>query len=92
MNVATQTPKREIQWLRSQQYDMVLILGVLCLGIFSALMAVAQPALLWPIITINLWLFGYHHVRPMGYLYHLFLLAMVALFETKLGRIAGLPR
>jgi len=120
MSIATEVPQREIQWLRSQQYDMALIVGVLFIGVFAALLAVAQPALLWPIIIVNLWLFGYHHVvatytrlcfdkesfkrsrflifglapigRPMGHLHDLFLLAMVALFETKLGCIPSVPR
>ena len=54
--------RNQIQWLQNMQFDVVFILGVLLLGCGLAFSAVIQPNLLWPIITINLWLLGYHHV------------------------------
>lgn len=49
-------------WLRSQRFDLVLIVGVWALAITTAAVVIAQPALLWPVIFANLWLLGYHHV------------------------------
>ena len=49
-------------WLRSPQYDVGLIGGVLLLALISGLVVVANPALFKVVLLIDIWFLGYHHV------------------------------
>lgn len=53
---------RGFTWLRSPQFDLVFILGLPALGILTAAIVVLKPDLFWPILLIDLWFLGYHHV------------------------------
>jgi hypothetical protein len=49
-------------WLRSRRFDLGLILGVAALALTAGLTAVRSPHWLELIVTLDLWLLGYHHV------------------------------
>lgn len=49
-------------WLRSRSFDLWFILGVAAIALLSGLLVVAKPALFGPVLFLDLWLLGYHHV------------------------------
>jgi len=49
-------------WLRGAEFDGVLIFGVAALGLASGAAVVTWPGLFPLILTLDLWLLGYHHV------------------------------
>jgi hypothetical protein len=49
-------------WLRSREFDACFIFGVAALALASGLLAALVPALFLPILLLDLWLLGYHHV------------------------------
>ena len=55
---------RSLQWagLRSPTFDWMLIAGTAIIAIASGLAVVADPRLFAPILALDLWLLGYHHV------------------------------
>lgn len=48
--------------LRSPVFDLAFLLGITVLAFASGLAASLSPGLLIPIVTLDLWLLGYHHV------------------------------
>lgn len=52
----------EWRWLRSAQFDAVLVLGLPLLSIAVIAAIAIHPALFLPILIADLWLLGYHHV------------------------------
>ena len=55
---------QSLQWtgLRSPTFDWMLIAGTAIIAIASGLAVVADPRLFAPILALDLWLLGYHHV------------------------------
>lgn len=49
-------------WLRTPQYDLLLIVGVAVLALATGAAAVAWPELFPVLLFLDLWLLGYHHV------------------------------
>jgi hypothetical protein len=49
-------------WLRNARFDLVFILGISAFAICIGLVVVWQPFVLIPILIIDLWFLGYHHV------------------------------
>lgn len=49
-------------WLRSRAFDAGFIGGTTALALGSALLVVLVPALFVPILLLDVWLLGYHHV------------------------------
>ena len=49
-------------WLRSAGVDGTLILGGVALALLSGTAIVIEPSLFWPILVVDLWVLGYHHV------------------------------
>jgi hypothetical protein len=49
-------------WLRSPQFDLAFVVGLPALAILTAAIVVWHPALFIPILIIDLWFLGYHHV------------------------------
>jgi hypothetical protein len=58
-NSATPAPSR---WLRNAQFDLVFIIGLVALGVGTGLVVVSFPDLFLPILILDLWFLGYHHV------------------------------
>lgn len=53
---------RKWPWLVSQSFDLSFVLGVLALASGTAAVVVQFPNLFLPILLLDLWLLGYHHV------------------------------
>jgi len=49
-------------WLRSPQFDLSFVLGLPALAFLTGLVVVYQPQLFIPILILDLWFLGYHHV------------------------------
>ena len=50
------------EWLRSRPFDMTLILGVTSLALCSGWVVNSWPKLFIPVLILDLWILGYHHV------------------------------
>lgn len=49
-------------WLRSPSFDLIFILGLPALALGAGAVVIAQPALFLPVLLLDLWVLGYHHV------------------------------
>lgn len=49
-------------WLRGPVFDLGFIVGLTALALASGSIAVLYPRLFMPMVLLDLWLFGYHHV------------------------------
>lgn len=49
-------------WLRGPGFDLTFIAGISAVALLSGAIVVADPRLFVPILLIDLWLLGYHHV------------------------------
>lgn len=61
----TATPTRSyanLPWIRNADFDTGFILGVLGLSCLTGLVILWEPTLFYPILVIDLWFLGYHHV------------------------------
>lgn len=61
----TTTPQRnsfERGWLDGAAYDSIFIFGVAAIAIASGLIVLWNPDLFYPVLLVDLWLLGYHHV------------------------------
>ena len=56
------SPRERSVWLRGAGFDSALILGGLCLAVLSGAAILYEPSWFWPILVIDLWVLGYHHV------------------------------
>lgn len=63
MNTSKPTPHSyESGWLDSAAYDSIFIFGVAAIALVSGLIVLIEPALFYPVLLVDLWLLGYHHV------------------------------
>ena len=53
---------RPSAWLRDPGFDSALLLGGLALAAASAGAIAVEPSLFYPILVVDLWVLGYHHV------------------------------
>lgn len=51
-----------LPWIRNAQFDMMFIVGLLALSVITGLVILWEPSLFYPILVIDLWFLGYHHV------------------------------
>lgn len=49
-------------WLKSRAFDLAFIRGIALLAVGSGLIVVMSPNLLVPVLLLDFWLLGYHHV------------------------------
>jgi hypothetical protein len=49
-------------WLRNRQFDSVFILGIAALALSVGIVVTLHDRLFGPVLALNLWLLGYHHV------------------------------
>jgi hypothetical protein len=61
-SIAWTAPVLEGRWLRGAGFDLVFIVGVFSLSVGVAAFVIAYPLLFWPVLLIDLWVLGYHHV------------------------------
>lgn len=62
MSVMTFTGIAAYPWLRSARFDLSLIVGVLLLALGTTAVVSRFPELFVPVLVLDLWLLGYHHV------------------------------
>lgn len=53
---------RPIGWLRGPGFDLSFIVGTTIIAVASGLLVLMDPRLFIPILLLDLWLLGYHHV------------------------------
>jgi hypothetical protein len=49
-------------WLRSAEFDLSFIIGLPCLALLTGFVVLMQPELFVPVLILDLWFLGYHHV------------------------------
>jgi len=54
--------RRPALWMRNARFDSAFIFGLAGLALATGLVISLQPALFYPILVIDLWFLGYHHV------------------------------
>ena len=62
MDTIGSVPSRRVAWLRGAGFDSVFVLGVPALAFLSGAAIVYEPSWFYPILIIDLWVLGYHHV------------------------------
>lgn len=64
MTVQTEAEKvcDNLPWIRNAQFDIGFIFGLLGLSIVTGMVILWEPSLFYPILVIDLWFLGYHHV------------------------------
>ncbi len=55
-------PTRRVGWLRGPAFDLSFIAGTTAIAVASGALVVMDPRLFVPILLLDLWLLGYHHV------------------------------
>lgn len=53
---------QSLPWIRNAQFDLGFIVGLLGLACLTGATVLAFPALFWPVLVVDLWFLGYHHV------------------------------
>ncbi len=51
-----------LPWMRNVKFDGTFIFGLFFLSLVTGAVITIQPALFYPILVIDLWFLGYHHV------------------------------
>jgi hypothetical protein len=51
-----------LPWLRNARFDIGFIFGLIALSCITGLVILSEPTLFYPILAIDLWFLGYHHV------------------------------
>ena len=51
-----------LPWIRNAQFDIGFIFGLLALSCITGAVILWEPSLFYPILVIDLWFLGYHHV------------------------------
>ena len=62
LSVASEAKPLNWNWLRSARFDLFFILGIVALAIGTGAIVIAVPDLFVPILILDLWFLGYHHV------------------------------
>lgn len=62
MTVAAAPAVMQAGWLRGRNFDLGFIVGIALLALASGWLVVRDPRLFAPILLLDLWLLGYHHV------------------------------
>ena len=62
MDAICDAPRARPAWLRGAGFDSALILGGIALALLSGTAIVIEPSLFYPILVVDLWVLGYHHV------------------------------
>lgn len=49
-------------WLRNAAFDSLFLYGIFLMAVATGLVIMIEPRLFYPILVIDLWVLGYHHV------------------------------
>lgn len=52
----------QLAWLRDAGTDTVLLFGGIAIAVLSGTAIMIEPSLFYPILVVDLWVLGYHHV------------------------------
>ena len=55
-------PLAHLPWLRGPGFDSMFLFGIFLMAVATGFVILFQPSLFYPILMIDLWLLGYHHV------------------------------
>lgn len=53
---------QNLPWIRNATFDSWFIFGLLGLSVITGLVILFEPSLFYPILVLDLWFLGYHHV------------------------------
>ena len=59
---AASAPLPARPWLRSAAFDSFFLYGIFFMALATGLVIMVEPSLFYPILLIDLWVLGYHHV------------------------------
>ena len=63
MSITTLTAERApLPWIRNAQFDLFFIFGIALIALLTGAVVIYEPSLFYPILIIDLWILGYHHV------------------------------
>lgn len=62
MTAALMARYSDLPWMRNAQFDTWFILGLIGIPLTVLAVLTLEPALFMPILLLDLWLLGYHHV------------------------------
>lgn len=60
--LASKGSNTALPWLRNARFDIGFIFGLIALSCLTGLVILIEPTLFYPILVIDLWFLGYHHV------------------------------
>lgn len=55
-------PYTKLPWIRNASFDAWFIFGLLALSCITGFVVIYEPSLFYPILVLDLWFLGYHHV------------------------------
>lgn len=61
MSIAAETYD-SLPWMRNSRFDTGFIFGLFALSLCTVAVILIEPSLFYPILVIDLWFLGYHHV------------------------------
>lgn len=61
-DITVSLPGRPLAWLRSPKFDLSFIIGLPLLATATGLVVLLRPELFIPVLILDLWFLGYHHV------------------------------
>lgn len=60
--VNSERPDAALPWIRNARFDTGFIFGLFALSCITGMVILMEPTLFYPILVIDLWFLGYHHV------------------------------
>jgi hypothetical protein len=52
----------DLPWIRNARFDLGFILGLMAVAAVTGSTILLVPQLFWPVLVLDLWFLGYHHV------------------------------
>jgi len=52
----------DLPWIRNARFDLGFIIGLIAVAAVTGSTVIMVPQLFWPVLTMDLWFLGYHHV------------------------------
>lgn len=62
MSTLAATAPAQLPWIRSERFDLGFIFGLVALAAFTGTVVLTYPPLFYPVLLLDLWFLGYHHV------------------------------
>src|SRR5262245_31891000 len=52
----------DLPWIRNARFDLPFIIGIVAVAAATGSTIIMVPQLFWPVLSLDLWFLGYHHV------------------------------